>query len=198
MWTKHTNLHTVALLSLDQCCCFTLQSNKTQYLSPVAINNFCYHGDVDPNQVYWILETGSWKKALSPFCSAFTLVAISKGRIKCGSRSSREDVRNLEPSHPRPHLDAQNVGASFDELVSQFQIVIQGVLLPARVRDVARVRDGSLHDAPCCPGCLHAQQHVWDVVQGVKHTEDVHAVLFGHLTEPGGGRLNGEEKEIHI
>lgn len=97
-----------------------------------------------------------------------------------------------------PHLDAQNVRASSDELVGQFQVVLQGVLLPARVRDVARVGDGGLHDAPCRPGRLHAQQHVGEVVQGVEHTEDVHAVLLGHLTEPGGGRLNGEEKEIHI
>lgn len=104
----------------------------------------------------------------------------------------------LEAPRPRPHLDAQNVGAGFDELVGQLHIVIQGVLLPARVRDVARVRDGSLHNAPCCPGRLHAQQHVWDVVQGVKHAEDVHAVLLGHLTEPGEKRGRRRKGDPHM
>lgn len=33
MWPKHTNLHTVALLSLDQCSCFKLQAIKTQSIT---------------------------------------------------------------------------------------------------------------------------------------------------------------------
>lgn len=86
-----------------------------------------------------------------------------------------------------PHLYTQDVCSGFDELIRQFQIVVQGVLLPHWVRDVACVRDGSLNDAACCSGSFHSQQHVWQVVQGIKHTEDVHAILLGHLAEPAGG-----------
>lgn len=83
-----------------------------------------------------------------------------------------------------PHLDAEDVGPSFDELIGEFQVVIQGVFLPHWVGDVAGVRDGGLDDATRRSGGFHPQQHVGHVVQGVKHPENVHAVLFGHLAEP--------------
>lgn len=79
----------------------------------------------------------------------------------------------------------------FDELVCQFHIVLQGVLLPHWVRHVACVRDGSLHYATRCSSCLHPQQHIWQVVQGIEHTEDIHTVLLGHLAEPGGQDVGG-------
>lgn len=98
----------------------------------------------------------------------------------CGGNNSTPVILFLFP-----HLDAEDVGASFDELVCQFQIVVQGVLLPHGVWNVSCVRDGGLHHTTCCSGGLHAQQHVWHVVQRVEHTEDVHAILLGHLAEPG-------------
>lgn len=87
-----------------------------------------------------------------------------------------------------PHLYTEDVGSSLDQLIGQLQVILQRVLLPHRVRDVARVGDGGLHHAAGSPGSLHAQQHVGQVVEGVKYAEDVHPILLGHLAEPGGER----------
>lgn len=83
------------------------------------------------------------------------------------------------------HLDAKYVRASLHELVSQLQVVIQRVFLPHGVRDVACVRDGRFHHTSRCSSRLHSQQQVGKVVQRVKDTEDVHAVLFSHLAKSG-------------
>lgn len=84
------------------------------------------------------------------------------------------------------------MSSSFDKLICQFDIVFQRVLLPHWVRHVTCVGDGSFNYATCCSSSLHTQHHVRQVVQRIEDTEDVHAVLLGHLAEPYGGSGRGD------
>lgn len=79
-------------------------------------------------------------------------------------------------------LDTQSVGAQLDDLVDQFQVVVQVVLLLG-VQHVSAVADGGLdHTASGLHG-LDTDLELVDIVEGVEDTEDVDTVLLCLLAE---------------
>ena len=62
-------------------------------------------------------------------------------------------------------LDAENMSSRPDEFISQLEIVSQGVLGLARVRDVSSVGDGGLHHASSVTHSLHSKLNVGQVVE---------------------------------
>lgn len=71
------------------------------------------------------------------------------GRLRlqnAGHVLKRLHVRLGQPSIGA-HLNSENVGARLDELVREVHVVLQVVLGPLRVRDVAGVGDSSLDNA---------------------------------------------------
>lgn len=152
------------------------------------------HGNVCTHEIRWCVHNRKYKQRFYPagFKSFWWQMGKSfptrKQTVKVFRLSQGRKKSNFSKKETQilfPHLDAQDVRPGFDKLICKFQVVVQRVLLPHRVRDVACVRDGRLHYAACSSSSLHAQQHVRQVVQGIEHAEDVHAVLLGHLAEPG-------------
>ncbi|RNA12579.1 hypothetical protein BpHYR1_009063 [Brachionus plicatilis] len=76
-----------------------------------------------------------------------------------------------------------NVGACFDQLVGHVNIVVQVVFGASGVADIACVRNGRLYNAAGVVDRVHAHNQIGHIVQRVKYSEHVHAVLHGQLAE---------------
>jgi len=70
------------------------------------------------------------------------------------------------------------------QLISQLQVVVEVVFGSSRVADVTCVRDGGLDDATGIANSLHADNKVGQIIEGVKHSEHIHAILDGQVAKP--------------
>ena len=87
-------------------------------------------------------------------------------------------------------LDGQNVGAGFDDLLGQLQVVVQGVELLPRVGQITGVRHGDLGDAGAgLQDGVDGRAHLGDVVERIEDPEDVHAGLGGLLHKRAAHRI---------
>ena len=89
-------------------------------------------------------------------------------------------VRGHDAGHV---LDADGVRAQGLQLAGLVQVVFQVVHLAAHARLGQGVADRALEVLLVLPDHLHHGQEVAEVVQGVEHPEDVHAVVAGPLHE---------------
>ena len=80
-------------------------------------------------------------------------------------------------------LDAQDVRPPLFQLLGHIDIILQGVLVPFRVQNVAGVADGGLADLVLLEDLVHGHFHAGDPVEGVEDAENVNA---------GAGRLPDE------
>ena len=71
------------------------------------------------------------------------------------------------------------------QFISQLQVVVEIVLGPGWVSHVTCVGDCSFNDSTGLAHCLHANNQVGQVVERVKHSEDVHAILDCQVTKSG-------------
>mmetsp|Transcript_16708 Transcript_16708/g.45983 ORF Transcript_16708/g.45983 Transcript_16708/m.45983 type:complete len:210 (-) Transcript_16708:2157-2786(-) len=76
-------------------------------------------------------------------------------------------------------LDGQGVDAMLDQLLCQIHIVIQRVLCARWVGHVAGVAQRGFSHTASSTHAVHPKLQVVDVVQGVKHSEDVHSAQPG-------------------
>ena len=70
-------------------------------------------------------------------------------------------------------LDGDGVGTTVSQLLCHLHIVVQGVLVPLGVADVAGIADGGLHQLVALGGLVHGNLHAGNPVQGVKDAEHV-------------------------
>ncbi|KAH3685055.1 hypothetical protein WICPIJ_003992 [Wickerhamomyces pijperi] len=79
-------------------------------------------------------------------------------------------------------LDTQDVGTSLDDLLGDVQVVVQVVLL-AWLQHVTGVTDSGLDNTASLLDSLDTNLQLFQVVQSVKHSEDINTVVLGHLDE---------------
>ena len=90
-----------------------------------------------------------------------------------------DELFGVERREQRRHvLDADGVGAHVDELVRDVHVVVE------RVDRRDRVHDGALEVLAGLLDGRSGRLEVADVVEGVEHPEDVHAVLRRLVDEP--------------
>mmetsp|Transcript_2496 Transcript_2496/g.4063 ORF Transcript_2496/g.4063 Transcript_2496/m.4063 type:complete len:281 (-) Transcript_2496:1501-2343(-) len=70
-------------------------------------------------------------------------------------------------------LDSKDVDAGINQLAGEVQVVVQVVLWPGGVAEIRSVADRSLRNAVRLQNSLDTKQQVVDVVQRIKHPEDV-------------------------
>ena len=80
--------------------------------------------------------------------------------------------RFAQPSHV---LDGEHVCSHLLEFLGEVHVVLQIVLRPIRVEDVARVADGRFADHPCLDNRVHRDLHVRCPVERIEHAEHVHS-----------------------
>ena len=122
-------------------------------------------------------SVASWPPAVSWVCTW-------TGRSKLVAERFDELFRRAGAQQPRHVLDREDVGAGFDDLLGQPQVVVERVQVFGRVEQVAGVAERHLGDAGA--GGEHrvdGRAHLGHVVEGVEDAEDVDA---------GGGGLAHE------
>ena len=80
-------------------------------------------------------------------------------------------------------LDTQYVSSISDQLIRKFDVVIQVVLVPLLHSTVARVANRSLNNTSWLSSSFHSKDKIWQVVETVKNSENVHSVVVGELAE---------------
>ena len=82
-------------------------------------------------------------------------------------------------------LDGQNVGAHLLQPAGHLEVVVEGVLGPSGIEDIAGVADGGLANGVGFPHRRHGDFHVFHRVQGIENTKDVNALPGRFLDEFG-------------
>ena len=91
--------------------------------------------------------------------------------------------RRVWPTQSGHVLDAQHVGTHVLEPGGEVNVVIQAVLGPIRIEDVARVADRGLADRAGAAHGVHRDTHVVDIVERIEDAEYIDALA---------SRLDGE------
>jgi hypothetical protein len=84
---------------------------------------------------------------------------------------------------PRHVLQAQHMGARGLQLLGHGDVVLQVVLRPVGVEDVAGVADRALADLARLQHRIHRDAHVLDPVEAVEDAEDIDAGFGGGMDE---------------
>lgn len=75
-------------------------------------------------------------------------------------------------------LDGQDVDSTVDELLGKVEVVLEVVLgVALGVGNISRVANSGLDNSSCLLGCIDTESHVLNVVEGIKHSENVESIL---------------------
>ena len=80
-------------------------------------------------------------------------------------------------------LDAQDMRAALFDLLGEVHIVVQRILVPLGIEDVACIADRGLAQLALVQHLVHGDLHAGQPIERVEHTEHVDAGLGGFLDE---------------
>ena len=95
-------------------------------------------------------------------------------QVELAPQGFHEDTGGRSLQEAGHVLDAEHVGARLHQLLGQSEVVVQGVELLARIRQVPRVAHGSFGDCPRFQSGLDSGTHPIYVVVRVEDAEDVY------------------------
>ena len=97
-------------------------------------------------------------------------------QVKALAKGAHQRGTGRWAKEPRHVLNREDVCARCNNLLCQPQVVVEGVLGFGRVEQVSGVAEGNLGKGLICLEYgVDCRAHLFDVVEGVKNSEDVHA-----------------------
>ena len=99
------------------------------------------------------------------------------------AKSTHEHLGGFGLEEASHVLDCKNMDPKIVQLTGELEIIFQVVHAAIGIGNVSSVADGCLDNTSSLANCIDAKPHIFQIVERVEYTKDVHASVLGMLAE---------------